>query len=371
MGTSKNYWLNLFTGTTWQEFLKAGGNVTGFKENRWATTKRIKPGDYLICYVTGISRFISVLEVTSEAFKDSKNKIWEFDTFPSRLQVKTLVKLGPKNAVPFSTLKKRLVMYQRLENPASWGILVRGSPKKLDPEDGELIIKAIYDAQKNPNPLSYDKKKFDRIPRYLRTKNIDTPVTIPDDREDIQDEISVMKNEIIPHTEIQWLLLKFGSDMGFDVWVARNDRNKDYKGNKFSDISGIINDLPLQFDEATTKTIELIDVLWLEGNSIIAAFEIESTTSIYSGLLRMSDLVAMQPNLNIPLYIVAPESRREKVMQEVNRPTFSKLTLPLKEICRYISFKTLKIEIENYKPIIKYIKPEILDEISESCIEEI
>ena len=51
--------------------------------------------------------------------------------------------------------------------------------------------------------------------------------------------------------------------------------------------------------------------------------EIEHTTSIYSGLLRMSDLVAMQPNLQIPLFIVAPDVRRNKVIEEVNRPTFA------------------------------------------------
>ena len=28
----------------------------------------------------------------------------------------------------------------------------------------------------------------------------------------------------------------------------------------------------------------------------------------------MSDLIAMQPNLNIPLYLVAPDERREKVL---------------------------------------------------------
>ena len=54
---------------------------------------------------------------------------------------------------------------------------------------------------------------------------------------------------------------------------------------------------------------------------MVAAFEIESTTSIYSGLLRMSDLIAMQPNLNIPLYLVAPNERRQKVFAEVNRST--------------------------------------------------
>jgi len=64
-----------------------------------------------------------------------------------------------------------------------------------------------------------------------------------------------------------------------------------------------------------------IGVLWLQGNAI----EVESTTSIYSGLLRMSGLVAMQPNLKVPLYIVAPDERRDRVMMEVNRATFSRL----------------------------------------------
>ena len=110
------------------------------------------------------------------------------------------------------------------------------------------------------------------------------------------------------HTEIQWLLLKLGGDMGLDVWVARNDRSRSFNGQTFGTLQGLKQKLPLQFDEATTRTIELIDVLWLKGNAIQAAFEIESTTSIFSGLLRMADLITMQPNLNIPLYIVAPSN---------------------------------------------------------------
>ncbi len=86
------------------------------------------------------------------------------------------------------------------------------------------------------------------------------------------------------HTEIQWLLLKLGSDLGLDVWVARNDRNKSYNGVDFQKIKNIRSELPRQFDEATNKTIELIDVLWLQGDAIVAAFEVEHTTLIYSGL---------------------------------------------------------------------------------------
>jgi hypothetical protein len=94
-----------------------------------------------------------------------------------------------------------------------------------------------------------------------------------------------------------------------------------------------------------TGTIELVNVLWLKGNAVVAAFEIESTTSIYSGLLRMSDLIAMQPNLNIPLYLVAPDERRQKVFAEVNRPTLSRLSPPLVDLCRFIAFSALRDQL--------------------------
>ena len=100
--------------------------------------------------------------------------------------------------------------------------------------------------------------------------------------------------------------------MGLDIWVASNDRNKSFEGNAFSGIPRLRSNLPVQFDNRAQRIIELIDVLWLKGNSIIAAFEIEHTTSIYSGLLRMADLMTLQPNININLYIVAPDERKRQ-----------------------------------------------------------
>ena len=108
------------------------------------------------------------------------------------------------------------------------------------------------------------------------------------------------------HTEMQWTLLKLGSDLGLNVWAPKSDRGRQWNGQAIGSVSRMLSELPHQFDDATTRVIENIDVLWLNGNAFAGAFEIESTTSIYSGLLRMSDLIAMQPNLNIPLFIVAP-----------------------------------------------------------------
>jgi hypothetical protein len=212
--------------------------------------------------------------------------------------------------------------------------------------------------------LQYAKRLWDTYSKDIpSTLEQILDVEVYSDKEELSEPIA-SANE---HTEIQYLLLRLGNDMGFDIWAARNDKNKQHDGESFSDIPRIRPELPLQFDSQTNKTIEHIDVLWLKGNSIMAAFEIESTTSIYSGLLRMADLITMQPNLNIPLYLVAPYSRRGKVMAEINRPTFSKMAPPLSEMCRFISFSKLKEELPKIKPIIKYIKPEYLAEISESC----
>jgi hypothetical protein len=62
-----NYWLDLFTYQTWNEFLTAGGQVSGFRQSRWRTVQQMQAGDILLCYLTGISRWIGLLEVTGPA----------------------------------------------------------------------------------------------------------------------------------------------------------------------------------------------------------------------------------------------------------------------------------------------------------------
>lgn len=361
--TARNYWLDLFTGTTWQEFLEAGATVSGFRESRWRTVQRIQPNDYLLCYLTGISRFVGVLEVKSKPYKDN-SPIWSLNDFPSRVDVNVIISLTPETAVPIRNLEEKLSIFQNLASPKAWAGHLRGSPTKWKPEDGEAVVEALLEAQRNPIVRPVDQRQLTRRPKALESKL--GPVTVPDEATEAPATTTDVL-EATKHIEIQYQLLKLGSSMGFSVWVARNDRNREISGKRFSEVFTLKEELPLQFDEATTKTVEYIDVLWLKGNAIVAAFEVESTTSIYSGLLRMSDLIAMQPNLNIPLYIVAPDDRREKVFQEVNRPTFSRMSPPLYEVCRYISFSILQERLNEIAPYVRYLKPEFLDELSEEC----
>ncbi len=81
----------------------------------------------------------------------------------------------------------------------------------------------------------------------------------------------------------------------------------------------------------------------------------------------MADLLAMQPNLNIPLFLIAPGERRNRVIAEINRPTFSRLSPPLVEMCRYVSFENLRKKVEEVGSVVKYLKPEFLDDVAESC----
>lgn len=391
-----SYWLDLFTHQTWTEFLAAGANVSGFRESRWKTLQSMRAGDILLCYLTGVGRWVGYLEVTGPAFQDT-TPIWQVSEFPARIPVNLIRKLDPLHAVPIIEMRDRLSIFQNLKSPHAWTGRLRGSPSRWSAADGEAIVSAIEEAAASPVPRPFDPSKLKKVPPILKMSKLGA-VTVPDDEEKDQsgtpagpqitgaeaaDETAPAQKIAAPpgepeqkeasaHTEIQWMLLKLGSDMGLDVWVAKNDRSKNYTGSSFSSLSKLKQNLPLQFDEATTRTIELIDVIWLKGNSIQAAFEIESTTSIFSGLLRMADLITMQPNLNIPLYIVAPGERRNKVVAEINRPTFARLNPPMSEMCRYISFEELRKQLDAAKGFVQFLKPEFLDSFSESCeVEEV
>lgn len=351
----RNYWLDLFTPQTWDEFLKAGSSVSGFRESKWNVVQKIQTGDYLLCYLTGISRWVGVLEVTSKkSFKDN-SPIWKDDYFPCRLKVKLVAQLTPETAVPVQDMKDVLSAFKSAKSESysrAWTGKFRGSPAKWSKSDGEAVIAAILSAKNNPIKRPIDPKKLNYRPKAIEAKI--GLVTVPDSEPTTTlegDSSTDVLKEPTAHTEIQALLLQLGGDMGFDLWVAKNDRSKVHNGVKFSELPKMKTALPLQFEDATNRTIELIDVLWLKGNAIVAAFEIESTTSIYSGLLRMSDLLSMQPNINIPLYLVAPDERRDKVMEEVNRPTFSHLNPPLADVCSYISFSGSRIVLLRLKDL--------------------
>lgn len=164
---------------------------------------------------------------------------------------------------------------------------------------------------------------------------------------------------------IQALLARIGEQMGFNIWLPKRDRAGVLKEWTPSD-SVLLDLLPLNYDETTIRTIEQIDVIWLKKRAIVRAFEVEHTTAVYSGILRMADLLALQPNMDINLHIVAPSARREKVFQEIQRPVFSLLDrAPLSECCSFIAYDNVEqLAREKY---LGHMSDAVLDEFSEEA----
>ncbi len=130
--------------------------------------------------------------------------------------------------------------------------------------------------------------------------------------------------QVQTHTEIQGWLRDLGLALGFDVWIASNDQTRLYCDGKLGD------NCLTQLSEALTgepgaDAIRLIDVLWIarNGGGVIAAFEVEHTTSIYSGIIRMLDLAmgTSQDGLH-GLFLVAPDDRDQEVRAQMRRPAF-------------------------------------------------
>jgi type II restriction enzyme len=144
------------------------------------------------------------------------------------------------------------------------------------------------------------------------------------------------------HTEIQGWLRDLGIALKYRVWIAQNDRGRAFGDGRLGD--GCIAKLPLLLDTGPgCDAIRLIDALWIDDkDQIVAAFEVEHTTSIYSGIVRMLDLALGTDTAKLHgLYLVAPDRREADVRSQMARPAFSRIAdlsvryLPYSELERH------------------------------------
>lgn len=152
---------------------------------------------------------------------------------------------------------------------------------------------------------------------------------------DLEEKIERAPTE---HDEMQWRLIRLGKKAKVDVWVPQNDQGKSFEGHNFRD------EVLKEFQETLDVPVYVknIDVVWKFGLSIKSAFEIEHSTSVYSGILRLSDLRALTPNSTYPMFIVADRGRRSKVFAELQRPTFDNPYLNLKQAIGFLSYDKVR-----------------------------
>ncbi len=361
------YYIDLFSPETHQAYSVSDRTITGFRPRHKRMAERISIGDVLICYVTRVSRWVGLLEVKSEVFEDYAPVFAaKDDPFPVRFRVAPLVWLSVDKSVPIHTDEcwEHLSFTRGLpKNSTAWTGKVRGSLAEISKPDGELLRRLLArqdSAEEMPFPLSADEHRKLRPPTVRVLGDQEIAVSIPTEEEPEAAEPTGRES-----SRIQALVAQIGEKMGFRIWIPRSDRTR-VEAYWHAENDVLLDELPLNYDEATLNTVEQIDVLWLRRRTIVRAFEIEHTTAIHSGILRMADLLALQPNLEIKAHIVAPSERREKVYQEITRPVFALLERgPLTQACTYLPYEAIE-ELSNERHL-EHMSDSVLDEYAEEA----
>jgi hypothetical protein len=363
--------LDLFTPDTWAAFRSHGAEVSGFRpRQRRMARERVKVGDILLCYLVRLSRWCGALEVMSKAFEDDAPIYGDPDPFTVRFRVRSIVLLDPERAIPIfePEVWTGLSETRNLQaGSSSWTGAFRSSLRQLSDTDGALLLKLLRAQAEAQKEYPYTQRDRRQLARKFTVRTVDREVAVevPEPEEEEQAE-SVDHFEGRQSVRMQAKLAEIGAAMGFRIWVPRGDRQRVLEQVPDKLRKAFLDELPLNYDDNTLRTIANIDVIWLKGRSMSRAFEVEHTTAIYSGLLRMADLLALQPNMDIRLHIVAPDDKRERVLREIRRPVFSLLERgPLYERCTFLPYSAA--DALSATPHLPHMSDSILEEYEESA----
>ncbi|MEO0118546.1 MAG: DNA methyltransferase [candidate division WOR-3 bacterium] len=232
----------------------------------------------------------------------------------------------------------------RLETIIRWLLIQKGEEgAKMDE-----ILNAVYSRLINSNAPEYgeisrvltriatlrpDNKRYwvlkEDLARQMLLKTIEEKISEKDEK---------MK-EMSEHDLIIWRLLDLGEYKGYGCHVGLKEQNNMVEFKKRSE--SMVNNVQYGMDKYGFDIVRQIDVLWLKGNQIVAAFEVEKSTTIDSGINRFRNLFAVQPNSTISCFIVVPDKRENEAIRKLNSPANKKEGIS--ERVKILKFSDLKL----------------------------
>lgn len=207
------------------------------------------------------------------------------------------------------------------------------------------------------------KMETDIVISEIRSNVIYDSLILPEPK-DYELDIDIKRR----HAQIQLALLMIGKQLGSLVWIAKNDKNIEYRGEKIGEMEGVIPSLRnlkllTSFSEAIRAAI-MIDVIWFRNSKFMpAVFEIEHSTGVTSGLSRMKNFQDVLPPYETRWVIVAPDEIRDKVFKEANKTQFNSLNA---QFFPYSGVEELYSLCQRRK--IKGVTDEFLDSFMEPCV---
>jgi hypothetical protein len=202
------YWLDLFTPETWEEAKNNNFKLSGFRENRWHLTQQIKPGDFLVCYITKESRFSGILKVISKprfSVEESK-KVWKGkgSDFPCVMDVESVITLDLLHSIPADQIVPKLTIAEK------WGGIRRGSPNRLNEEDGNTIKNILVGSQKDKKEYPLSEKELMKIKKSY--KIADKMIQKKEDT-----KIKTRKNDKQTEDNLENSDVKSGNNMRYNI----------------------------------------------------------------------------------------------------------------------------------------------------------
>jgi len=325
--------------------------LTCLKHSLWGSkSKRFgswQLGDFLAFKVD--KALAALAEVSGEPFY-SREEVWHNDLYPHRIPIRFTHVLAEEDRVPILGAV-RDALTSEWGPSYGWGIL---NQKLLTGNAAQTIVDEITS---HPNSLAQFVADIDQL---LLDAKPSEPLEETDEGEEIQ-PVKPRREREFAHSRAQALLIRLARITGCRAFIAANDRTRLFRGKPLGE--DCLESLPsIGLSSEATSKISMIDVIWLRDNAPVCAFEVEVSTSVYSGLLRMSDLLAVVPALKVSLFVVAQKERQAKVMQELGRPTFRKIGLS--EFCRFVAMEDLESLVAKVSELTGYVQPSVIERIA-------
>jgi hypothetical protein len=349
-----SYWTDIFTLETWAQAAARDFSVSGFPPPTpgkggysIGMFERVRPGDVFLCYCKGpASRWVGALRVTGDVFQ-SEEPVWGLTAegqvrYPWRYPVDPVVTVDPVAGIPGNEVARELNVLRRLKQ---WGTYLQRSLNRVPDEDGTRLLEMLKQPREAV-PLDLPTHRRRRQQAEAPEPTLLDAQAIPLDERAKATEAEEAEAEPRTHTEIQAKLRDIGLFEGYDIWVA--DRGTSWNNQALG--AGCLRDLPVVAAEQTRRVMRNIDVIWFRKGAghPIRFFEIEHSTSVYSGLLRFNDVIIDFP---IPeAFIVGDGDRtRAKFEREIARRTFEHSGL--RKVTKFLLYDQVRQTWRKYREI--------------------
>jgi hypothetical protein len=167
---------------------------------------------------------------------------------------------------------------------------------------------------------------------------------------EIKREIKIDTNKL-SHWDVMGILLELGNLLGFDTYVADPVKESNLLGKTLGEIA-LLKEIPPFTYQRHLDTVKNVDVIWFRDEFPAYCFEVEHTTGVTIGLLR---LFQIRNFTNARFFVVAPSNIISKFQTEITKDPFYRIKT------RY-NFKSYEELVLFYEEAKKYhkIKDEFL-----------